>query len=145
LLYARGLSDSAPDAEDAVHDGFLRFWKAHARARDRPALFFACVRSAALDRRRADRRRARREQRAADAHPLFAADDADAVARREWVEKALAQLPPDQREVVVLKLWAGLTFAEIAAGVGAPLHTVAARYRYGLEKLTALLTPEGQR
>lgn len=55
------------------------------------------------------------------------------------VADALAQLPGDQREAVVLKIFEGLTFREIAAVCQEPVPTVASRYRYGLEKLRGLL------
>jgi RNA polymerase sigma-70 factor (ECF subfamily) len=52
---------------------------------------------------------------------------------------ALAVLPPDQREVLTLKIDGGLTFAEVAAVLGIRPNTAASRYRYALEKLRALL------
>jgi RNA polymerase sigma-70 factor, ECF subfamily len=55
------------------------------------------------------------------------------------VAEALAEIPGDQREAVVLKVFEGLTFREIAAVCGEPVPTVASRYRYGLEKLRGLL------
>ena len=60
----------------------------------------------------------------------------------EGVERALGELPGEQREVVVLKIWAGLTFSQIAEALGESANTVASRYRYGLEKLAVLLPPE---
>ncbi len=50
----------------------------------------------------------------------------------------LQQLPPEQAAVIVLKIWHGLTFAEIAAALNISADTAASRYRYGLEKLRAL-------
>ncbi len=50
----------------------------------------------------------------------------------------LSQLPPEQAEVVVLKVWYGLTFAEIAERMRQPSNTVASRYRYALEKLRGM-------
>lgn len=55
------------------------------------------------------------------------------------INAALAQLPAEQREVVVLKAIHGLTFAAIAEATGVPANTVASRYRYALEKLTTVL------
>jgi len=52
---------------------------------------------------------------------------------------AVAALPETQREVVALRIDAGLTFAEIAAVTGTSLNTVASRYRYALEKLRTSL------
>ncbi len=57
------------------------------------------------------------------------------VKRPSRLSAALACLPVEQREVVELKTYAGLTLAEIAEVTGAPPGTVATRYRAGLEKL----------
>jgi RNA polymerase sigma-70 factor, ECF subfamily len=51
------------------------------------------------------------------------------------LEQALRALPPEQREVVHLKTYEGLTFQEIAAISGESINTVASRYRYALDKL----------
>jgi len=60
---------------------------------------------------------------------------------REQVQHAVAQLPQEQAEVVVLKIWEQLTFAEIAELTGESPNTTASRYRYALEKLSRHLTP----
>ena len=53
--------------------------------------------------------------------------------------RCLAQLPPEQREVIVLKIWHKHTFEEIAALLDASPNTIAGRYRYGLQKLQSCL------
>ncbi len=55
------------------------------------------------------------------------------------VEKALGQLPPDQREAVILKVFQSLKFEEIAAIQGAPVSTVKSRLYMGFEKLRSIL------
>ncbi len=55
------------------------------------------------------------------------------------VQRALEQLPLEQAEVVVLKVWHDCTFAEIAEVLDIPMNTAASRYRYGLEKLQRML------
>ena len=55
---------------------------------------------------------------------------------------ALRQLPTEQSEVVVLKVWEELTFAQIADVLGIPPATAASRYRYALVKLSYLLEGE---
>jgi RNA polymerase sigma-70 factor (ECF subfamily) len=55
------------------------------------------------------------------------------------VEKALQHLPEDQREVVVLKVFQGLKFEEIAAIQNAPVSTVKSRLYMGFEKLRSIL------
>ncbi len=82
------------------------------------------------------------ERAAGEPVALFtAAADPDEAAFRNTLAEALAELPPDQRAVVHLKLWEQMTFAEIAEALDIPANTAASRYRYGLDKLQALLRP----
>lgn len=60
------------------------------------------------------------------------------------IERALRELPPEQREVVHLHAFEGLTFQEIADAAETSINTVTARYRYALAKMRELLT-DGQR
>ena len=55
------------------------------------------------------------------------------------LERGIRLLTPEQREVVHLHVFEGLTFREIAAASGASINTVAGRYRYALAKLRVLL------
>ena len=141
LLYALQIAGTRADAEDAVNEGFVRFWKKRAIARNVPALFFACVRSAALDARRSLGRRRNRERSAFTATPLLAGPD-QGHELREHIERALRQLPEAQREVVVLKIWGNLSFAQIAEILAESPDTLASRYRYAMRKLEILLSPE---
>jgi RNA polymerase sigma-70 factor, ECF subfamily len=56
------------------------------------------------------------------------------------LESALRSLPTDQREVVHLHVYEGLTFQEVASASGESINTVASRYRYALAKLKQTLT-----
>jgi RNA polymerase sigma-70 factor (ECF subfamily) len=58
---------------------------------------------------------------------------------RMVVNDALRRLPPEQREVVHLKVYEGMTFQEIADLSGESIHTIASRYRYAMDKLRAHL------
>jgi RNA polymerase sigma-70 factor (ECF subfamily) len=58
------------------------------------------------------------------------------------VAAALARIPDEQREVIVLRIFEGLSFREIAAVSGQSINTVASRYRYGIEKMRALMEGE---
>jgi RNA polymerase sigma-70 factor (ECF subfamily) len=61
----------------------------------------------------------------------------------EDLSRALALLPEEQREAVILKIHGDLTFAEIGQAAGIPEATAKARYRYALEKLGRLVEKEG--
>jgi RNA polymerase sigma-70 factor (ECF subfamily) len=51
------------------------------------------------------------------------------------LQLALRELPQEQREIIILHLWGGLTFEDAAIALGISRHTAASRYRYGLSKL----------
>jgi RNA polymerase sigma-70 factor (ECF subfamily) len=146
VLFARQWADSHADAEDLVQDAFVRFWRAgRQRAEDPKAYLFASVKRAAIDLRRGRLRRARHEAEAGrvrrPTEPLFDSP----LERDEWragVEAALGRLPEGQREVLVLKLWGGLTFPQIAAVVGVGPNTAASRYRYALQAVRRQLAEE---
>ena len=61
---------------------------------------------------------------------------------RRQMEQALRQLTAEQREVVQMKLWEDMTFAQIAQALDIPLNTAASRYRYALARLRELLPVE---
>jgi RNA polymerase sigma-70 factor (ECF subfamily) len=142
LLFARQWSASAADAEDALQSGFVRFWKTRSRARDELAYLYTCVRSAACDQVRSNQRRKARELRVARPEPSAFDSSLERCERDAAIEAALAQLPGDQREVVVMKIWGGLTFAQIAAALEITLGTAASRYRYALARMEADLSKE---
>ena len=74
--------------------------------------------------------------------PLFVpAAEPDARAFREAVAAALVELPAEQRAVVHLKLWEGITFEQIGNLLEISTNTAASRYRYGLDKLRQRLRP----
>jgi len=59
-------------------------------------------------------------------------------AERIAIEQALPVLPADQREVIHLKVFEGMTFQEIADMTGESINTIGSRYRYAIDKLRAL-------
>ena len=145
LLFARQWLCDRSSAEDAVQGGFVKFWRASCArggaAADVP-LLFAAVRSEALDLLKSSARRRQRERRAAADDAWWEEDPLVGRERQAAVHAALAALKPEQREVVVLRVWAGLTFAEIARALDANENTVTARCRRGLETLERLLPEE---
>jgi RNA polymerase sigma-70 factor (ECF subfamily) len=58
---------------------------------------------------------------------------------RQWIGEALTRISEEQREIIVLKTFEGMTFKEIAAVCGISLNTAASRYRYGLEKMRQIM------
>ncbi len=141
LLFARQWVRSTADAEDIVQEAFVRFWRQNHDIANR-GLLYATVRSVALDAIRRNSRRARREAEAySDAdqsvEPQFEVDD---EAQRS-LALALNRLPHEQREVLVMKIWNDLTFAEIGEGLGISQNTAASRYRYALAALKKDLLP----
>jgi len=135
LLFARQWVRCAADAEDVVQEAFVKFWRRNHNIDNRP-LLYATVRSTALDLLRRDSRRARRESDAMAGteqvvEPQFdTADDAQIA-----LASAIDELPDEQREVLVMKIWNELTFAEIAQVLGISQNTAASRYRYALAAL----------
>jgi RNA polymerase sigma factor (sigma-70 family) len=141
LLFARQWCD-AP--EDIVQDAFA----ALARQRKVPERvvpwLYTVVRNAAISASRQSRRRRRREERAAvieaaPGEPWFAATDDRIDA--EHASRLLADLDGETREVIVGRLWGGLTFEEIAGIQGCSLSTAHRRYQAGLTRLQARLEP----
>jgi len=111
--------------------------------RDMRAFLLRLAHNLAIDliRRRGTRER-NYEQLAGEPVPIFApASEPDARAFREALATALGDIPPDQRAVVHLKLWEGLTFEQVAELLDIPPNTAASRYRYGLDKLRERLRP----
>ena len=135
VLFARQFVRTSADAEDIVQDAFVRFWRKEHSIENR-GLLYATVRSVALDLLRRDTRRARREANAAldmeqTTAPQFDFDDGS---QRE-LAAAVDRLPVEQREVLVMKIWNELTFAEIGQALGISQNTAASRYRYALAAL----------
>ncbi len=141
LLFARRWTNSRADAEDVVQDAFVRFWRKE-RSLENRGLLYATVRSTALDRLRSEHRRVRREavashERPDHCDPVFAPEDEG----QQLLAAAVERLPNEQREVVILKIWNELTFAEIAGVLEISQNTAASRYRYALGTLKKILQP----
>ena len=134
------------DTQDTLQEIFTKLARQPEllrQARDERAFLIRLAHNAAIDlMRRRGTRQKNHEQFGAEQISTFAATaDPDEAAFRAELSAALDKLPPDQRAVVHLKLWEGLTFEEIAAALEIPLNTAASRYRYGLDKLRDRLRP----
>lgn len=137
--YAVSLLGSTEDAEDAVQEVFVRVAREHKRLRkvkNTKAYLFAATRNAAYT---ALRSRHRKDKLHQVMREQFAAEPARRQSQSEPLGGAFAELPTEQREVLALKAFDGMTFKEIAQLVGASINTIASRYRYGIEKLRRAL------
>lgn len=139
LLFARQMARSEADAQDLVQEALVECWQRNGAGSPPLPLLFATIRRRAIDLARREDRRMNREQTVAvdDPQPWFDTG----VEQREFgrmIQGALADLPPEQREVITLKIWGELTFVEIGDALGIPANTAASRYRYGLSELRKL-------
>ena len=137
-------------AEEVAQDVFHAVWRrAGGYRRERGAVrtwLLAIARNAAIDWRRTRGKRVEREVEL-DAATAMRADSSvvDSVLlslRAERVRDAVRTLPPEQRDVLALAFWGGLTQAEIALRTATPLGTVKSRVRLGMEKLRLHLAEE---
>jgi len=134
------------DTRDLLQEIFTRLArepKLLRGARDQRAFLIRLAHNSAIDlMRRRGTRQKYHDQLAEQTPAVFApTDNPDEAAFRESLSRALADLPPDQRAVVHLKLWENLTFEQIAETLDIPPNTAASRYRYGLDKLRERLRP----
>jgi RNA polymerase sigma factor, sigma-70 family len=137
LLYARQHARCEADAHDLVQEAVVESWGRQPDGSTPPlALVFATIRRRAIDLARSDDRRSDRELRVAEAtnHVWFDSGVEDRE-RDRLLQKAMSSILDIYREVVILKVWGELTFAEIAEALDIPANTAASRYRYGLEEL----------
>lgn len=143
----RILNDRA-EAEDVLQETFLQVWRRASdfdEKRGRPFTWLVTLaRSRGIDRLRTLASRERVAQAGAKENPEEEFSDAaiDVVRseQRGVVNKALDQLPEEQKRPLMLAYFDGLTQSEIAAHLGAPLGTVKTRMRAGMMKLRELLS-----
>jgi RNA polymerase sigma-70 factor (ECF subfamily) len=148
LTLAASLLGRADQAEDVLHDVFLKFVESidtFELTSSLKAYLATCVANRARDYRRKDKRHAGERMETAQGlesrqhSPLQAAIVDE---QRQRVVTALAELPEEQREIVLLHLQAGLKFREIAHARGISAKTAWSRYRYGLDRLRSMLNGE---
>lgn len=138
--YAAARLGSSDNAADVVQSAFMRAVRSRRRFRnvESPiAYMFQIVRNEVA--RAAANRQRRREQPLDDAQSNSSRLTANSRDDAEVVAAALGRLEATDRELIELKLYAGLTFREIAEATGQPQGTVATRYRRALESLRSWL------
>ncbi len=142
-------------AEEVVQETFWRVWRNAASFQMQrgtfPGWLLGIARNLTIDlcRRRSVRPQVLLDQ-AEESSIERAPDPAVDVAESAWtaikyqqVQTALSDLPPDQRRVIELAYFGGLTRQEIAAATGEPLGTIHTRARLALKKLRAALLAQG--
>ncbi len=140
-------------AQDVVHDAFLALWRAPeafdaARGAFR-TFFLSLVHHRAVDTIRREERIRARTERAANLEPVAVEDPAESVAeedlvarRRREVRDALADLSAEQRQVLEMAYFGGMTQVRIAEQLGIPLGTVKTRTFAALRRLRRALGSE---
>jgi RNA polymerase sigma factor (sigma-70 family) len=149
LTLAVGFANDFNTAEDIVHDVFVRFagsWHGFRQTGNLKSYLTTCI----VNQTRDHIRRARHQPGELKENALIGESDcpeqvviSNEVSQR--LNKALAELPYEQRETVVLHLKGGLRFREIAKLQDVSINTVQGRYRYGLDKLRSMLNDEVQK
>ena len=130
LLYARQWCDSP---EDVVQDAFLKLVALRQPPREVVPWLYQVVRNAAIDAARAHRRRQQRESAVRPAR-WFVEPEVDGLDAAAAVA-ALERLPAEVREVIVARLWGGLSFEQIAEVAGCSASTAFRRFGAGIDAL----------
>jgi RNA polymerase sigma-70 factor (ECF subfamily) len=136
VLYARCWNVDA--AEDLVQDAFVKLVEQPKRPENPAAWLCKTIRNMAISRHRQTQRRQKHETEAARKKLDWFVPN-DSLLAKEAAEK-LAELPNDQREIVILRIWNQLSFDEIAELTGTPKTTVFRMYSETLRELKRRLT-----
>lgn len=146
LALAVALSNDKAMAEDALHDVFVSFARYSGKLRLRTSLksyLSSCIANRVRNLKHVKSQRTKlttEEDLCKDCErPDLLAMSTESYRR---IEQAMAQLPYDQREVIILHLQGGMRFRAIADAQGVSINTIQSRYRYGLDKLRSLLNVE---
>jgi RNA polymerase sigma-70 factor (ECF subfamily) len=147
LALAIALSNDRATAEDALHDVFVSFARYSEKLRLRTSLksyLSGCVANRVRNLKHAKSQKTVQLNQS----EIFSKDcdrpDRQAMSAELYrkIEQAMAQLPYDQREVIILHLQSGMRFSAIAESQNVSINTIQSRYRYGLDKLRLLLKIE---
>jgi RNA polymerase sigma-70 factor (ECF subfamily) len=131
-LYARQWCEVS-DAEDAVQEAFLSLARQSVWPDQVAAWLYRVVRNTAISGMRSRHRRLKLEARASSGEVWFSSADDKIDAQN--ATRALAELELDCREVIVARIWGGLTFDQIARLQGCSLTTAHRRFQEGLAQL----------
>ena len=141
------LTGNEDETREALQEIFVRLAKTPGLLEGitaRRSFLFRLAHRLVIDRYRREQTRQHYDDRAEQEREAFARPEPTA-ADAAWLQKVLASsldaLPPEQKAVVILKVWEEMTFAEIAGVLDISANTAASRYRYALDKLRAELRP----
>jgi RNA polymerase sigma-70 factor, ECF subfamily len=135
ILYGRALGLSHAEAEDVLQETFVALMQLPGQPEKLEHYCVRSFRNRVLNYRRSLWRRMTREL---ESWRWFERSSDETPAEREAMQR-LAELPLEQREVIVLKIWHRRTFEEIGDLLEISPNTAAGRYRYGLQKLKVRL------
>ncbi len=138
VLYARQWLDAAA-AEDVVQEALVALLAQRRPPDNAIAWMYRAVRNAAIDAARSTARRRRREEVVARSRGAWLEAGSESLLDAQVAEQALRQLAPDYRQVVVLRIWGELGFAEIAEIMQLSVSTVHGRYVSALGQLRVVL------
>ena len=138
VLYGRALGLSHGEAEDVLQETFIALLKLEQQPSQPENYCVRAFRNRALNYRRSLWRRLSREW---ESLRWFERGPGETATERQAMRE-LAELPQEQREAIVLKIWHEYTFEEIGALLAISPNTAAGRYRYGLQKLRVSLKGE---
>lgn len=130
LAYARSFGLNHHAAEDLIHRVFLKVIEDSREVQELRPYLFRAVRNSALNHQRDHSR----EVELRDQGPWFRNPSASPEAELD-LRSALWELPVEQREVLLMHVWGGLTFGEVGTVLAVSPNTVASRYRYALSAL----------
>jgi RNA polymerase sigma-70 factor (ECF subfamily) len=147
LTLATALLNDVSTAEDIVHDVFVSFAQSAGRLRlegSLKAYLAVCVVNRVRDALRARGRQPSALDEAYSTCSTASGPELSAVCSEELqqLSRAMAQLPYEQKEVVMLHLHSGMMFKQIAKSQHVSINTVQSRYRYALDKLRSFLNGE---
>jgi RNA polymerase sigma-70 factor (ECF subfamily) len=147
VTLAAALLYNKTTAEDAVHDVFLKLIRSNGNLKIRGNLKSYLMTAVANTARNNNKSTAIRsvgqiENKALTVNASDPENSAIFGEEKERLLQALAQLPYEQREALLLKNYSGLKFKAIARSQNVSINTVQGRYRYGLEKLRSLMNGE---
>lgn len=147
VTLAAALLHDKSKAEDAVHDVFVSLLEPHRQLKISRTLK-GYLATAVANKARTAARKATGIERASIEAEVYANENSPPTdcaifsEQKHHLVKALAQLPYEQREVILLRTYSGLKFKVIAKAQDVSTNTVQGRYRYGLEKLRSILDGE---